>query len=241
MASEPSWSSIANWYDDLLTAGSGPHETALECLAALMPPVADLDVLDVACGQGIAARLLAASGARVTAVDSSEAMIANATRHGTPTGQPIVYRVDDGQTLATIEDRSFDGATCQLALMDIPDLDAALDAIARVLRPNGWLAFVIGHPVFLTPDAERVTLVDGRPGVALTDYLDERFWRSRNPEGVRRAGNYHRTFSSYLNALHDAGFLLEQSIEPRANALLEAQQPVYARVPIFFAARARLR
>ena len=241
MAAEATWSSIADWYDDLLVAGSGPHETALECLGALMPPVEDLEVLDVACGQGIAARLLAASGARVTAVDSSEAMIANAKRHDTPTGQQIDYRVDDGQTLGTLADNSFDAATCQLALMDIPDLDAALQAIARVLRPDGWLAFVIGHPVFLAPDAERVTLVNGRPGVALTDYLEERFWRSTNPEGVRRAGNYHRTFSTYLNALHDAGFLLEQSIEPRANALLEQQQPVYARVPIFFAARARLR
>jgi len=95
--------------------------------------------------------------------------------------------------------------------------------------------------MFLTPDTERVQLADGRPAAAVTDYLDERFWRSTNPEGVRRAGNYHRTFSTYLTALHNAGFHLEEAIEPQANDLLAQQQPLYSRVPIFFAARVRLR
>jgi len=240
MTQEPTWSSIADWYDELLVAGSGPHETAIGCLQDLMPDPAGLDIVDVACGQGIASRMLAAAGAKVIAVDYSDSMIANAVRHGTPVGPTIDYRVDDGQTLSTLASDSFDGATCQLALMDIPDLDAALRSIARVLKPGAWLAFVIGHPVFLTPDAERVQLNDGRPAAAITDYLDERFWRSTNPEGVRRAGNYHRTFSTYLNALHNAGFHLEEAIEPEANELLAAQQPLYSRVPIFFAARARL-
>lgn len=235
------WSSIADWYDELLVAGSGPHETAISCLRELVPDPSGLRVIDVACGQGIASRMLAAGGAFVTGVDYSGSMIANAIRHGTPIGVEIDYLVDDGQTLASIDDGSFDGATCQLGLMDIPDLDATLDSIARVLRPDGWLAFVIGHPVFLTPDAERVQLADGRPAAAISDYLDERFWRSTNPEGVRRAGNFHRTFSTYLNALHAAGFTIEHAIEPAANPLLEQQQPLYSRVPIFFAARARLR
>ncbi len=237
----PTWSSIADWYDELLQAGSGPHETGIECLRRLMPDVDGLVMLDVACGQGIASRMLAAAGASVTAIDLSPNMIANAQRHGTPTGTPIDYRVDDAQTLATMADASVDGVTCQLGLMDAPDLDAMLASAARVLRPNGWLAFVIGHPVFLTPDTEVVETSDGRPAAAVTDYLHERFWRSTNPQGVRRAGNYHRTFSTYLNALHRAGFHLEEAIEPQANDLLAAQQPLYTRVPIFFAARARLR
>lgn len=240
-AGTPTWSSIADWYDELLVAGSGPHQTAIGCLQQLVPSPEGLRIIDVACGQGIAARMLAAAGATVTAIDYSDAMIANALRHATPSGTTIDYHVDDGQTLATQPSDVFDGATCQLGLMDIPDLDATLTSIARVLQPGGWLAFVIGHPVFLTPDTERVTLVDGRPAAAIADYLEERFWRSANPQGVRRAGNYHRTFSTYLNALHRAGFHIEEAVEPEANELLATQQPLYSRVPIFFAARARLR
>lgn len=236
----PTWSSIADWYDDLLSAGSGPHQTAIACLTELLPDVDGLEVVDFACGQGIASRQLAALGAKVIGVDYSESMIENARRHGTPDGVAVDYRVDNGETLSTLADDSVDGATSQLGLMDIPDLDATLASVARVLRPGGWLVFVIAHPVFLAPGAERVQLSDGRPAAAVTDYFDERFWRSPNPQGVRRAGNFHRTLSTYLNSLHDHGFAVERAQEPQANELLAEQQPLYSRVPIFFAARARL-
>ncbi len=233
---QPSWSDIAAWYDDLLVAGSGPHATALECLGRLVPDVRELDVVDVACGQGLAARLLADRGARV-AVDSSAAMIAHARQHGSPGETPIEYVVDDAEALAQLDDARFDGATCQLGLMDIADLDGALCAIARVLRPTGWLAFVIAHPCFLAPNAQLADGPDGRPAVTVTDYFHERFWRSTNPQGVRRAGNHHRMLSTYLNALTAAGFAIEHTEEPAADELLATQQPLYAEVPIFFAAR----
>ena len=236
----PTWSSIADWYDELLTSGSGPHQTALACLESLTPGVAGLDVLDLACGQGLASRRLAELGARVVGVDASQSMISNAQGHGTPAGTPIDYRVDNAETLATIADASFDGVTCQLGLMDIPDLDATLDSTRRALKPGGWLAFVIAHPAFLAPHAERVMLSDGRPAAAITDYFEEQFWRSSNPEGVRRAGNFHRMLSTYLNALRSAGFVLDRCDEPVANSLLAQQQPPYSRVPIFFAARCYL-
>lgn len=234
-----SWSDIAGWYDDLLRAGSGPHETALDCLLRLVPPLAGATVIDVACGQGLATRALAAGGARrVVGVDASPEMIERAGRHGAPPDGDIAYAVDDAQLLATCRDASFEGATCQLALMDIPDLDSALRAIHRVLQPGGWLVFVIGHPCFLAPDATPQPTADGRPGVCVTGYFCERFWRSSNPNGVRRAGNHHRTLTTYLNALVRAGFHLEAVEEPIASPRLARQQPLYTEVPIFFAARA---
>ena len=73
----------------------------------------------------------------------------------------------------------------------------------------------------------------------MTGYVDERFWRTANPPGVRRAGNHHRTLATYLNALVRADFTLEAVAEPAAGPRLTRQQPVYVEVPIFFAARAR--
>ena len=79
---EPDWSDIAGWYDELVQAGSGPHETAVECTVRLVGDLTGQDVLDIACGQGHAARALARAGARsVTGVDSSPAMLALARRH----------------------------------------------------------------------------------------------------------------------------------------------------------------
>jgi hypothetical protein len=56
---------------------------------------------------------------------------------------------------------------------------------------------------------------------------------------VRRAGNHHRTLSTYLNALVRCGFLIEAPDEPPAGSALARQRPLYAEVPIFFAARVR--
>jgi ubiquinone/menaquinone biosynthesis C-methylase UbiE len=68
----------------------------------------------------------------------------------------IRYLIDDAQRLATLAAASFDVVTCQLGLMDIPDLGAALASAARVLHPGGALVFVIGHPCFLAPHATTV-------------------------------------------------------------------------------------
>jgi SAM-dependent methyltransferase len=238
VADGPSWSDIAEWYDELLQSGSGPHETALRCLDGLIPELDGTDVIDVACGQGIASRHLASRGARVIGIDSSAAMVDLAHRHGTPTGFDISYLVDDAQTLSRFEDSTFDGAVCQLGLMDIEDLDASLAAINRVLKPGGWFAFVISHPCFLGPDSYRTETPTG-PGLAIAGYFEERFWRSTNPEGVRRAGTYHRTLSTYINALTHALFRIEVADEPHPNELLAEQHPLNRNVPIFFAARVR--
>jgi len=196
-------------------------------------------VLDVACGQGIASRHLAALGAIVTAIDSSEVMIELAEQHGTLSGAEIRYLIDDAQSLSHLGNSSFDGAVCQLGLMDIGDLDGTLMAINRVLRPNGWFVFVVSHPCFLVPGASKAETPTGL-GLTVTGYFKERFWRSTNPHGVRRAGNYHRMLSTYINALSKASFRIEIADEPLPTPLLSERQPVYSNVPIFFAARARL-
>ena len=153
MAAHPGsdWSRIASWYDKLLAAGSGPHETAVTTLLGLVPDLAGAEVLDVACGQGLATRALAEAGAAsVIGVDSAETMIEIAQERTTG-DLPISWRVDDAEELQSFDNGSFDGATCQLGLMDIPDLPAALSAIRRVLKRGAWFVFVIAHPCFLAP------------------------------------------------------------------------------------------
>jgi hypothetical protein len=54
----PSWSDIATWYDAPIGAGSGPHLTATACLLRLVAQLTGADVLDLACGQGLATRAL---------------------------------------------------------------------------------------------------------------------------------------------------------------------------------------
>ena len=158
------WPGIAAWYDELVVAGSGPHELAVALTMRLVPDLRGARVLDLACGQGLAARALARGGAAsVTGVDLAPEMIELARGHEAAEPLGIGYQVADAQALPGLADRSFDLVNCQLALMDIPDLRATVSAVARVLRPGGRFVFVIGHPSFLAPEARTVPDEAGRP------------------------------------------------------------------------------
>ena len=66
---------------------------------------------------------------------STTAMVELARRHRASLGGPVSYVLDDAQRLAGFASASFDGVTCQLALMDIPDLDATALVVSDDLEP----------------------------------------------------------------------------------------------------------
>jgi hypothetical protein len=59
----PGWADIADWYDGVVRSGRTPHGLATRTLLELAGDVTGRRVLDVACGQGIATRALAQTGA----------------------------------------------------------------------------------------------------------------------------------------------------------------------------------
>ena len=122
-------------------------------------------------------------------------MINHARRQETTSPLGIDFQVGDAQTLAGLADGAFAGVVANLSLHNLDDLAAAVRAVRRVLRPGGWLVFTIPHPCFETPHASSATTPDGHPAQLVFGYFQERFWRSANPQGFRRAGNWHRTLA----------------------------------------------
>ena len=120
----------------LLARASIYAGTGLDANDALIDTVAVRnpdDVLEVGCGPGrLAERLRVECGIRVTAVDTSERMVALARARG------IDARLGDVQTLA-FGDASFDVVIAAWMLYHVADLDHGLREIARVLRPGGAL------------------------------------------------------------------------------------------------------
>jgi len=198
---------FAEWFEQWV--GDGPPLLAAH--RDLLPAVAGQRVLDIACGQGRMSRWLAGLDAEVTGVDISAAMLGKARTAGP---DAITYLHADVTSLAGWWDgRPFDGATCELALMDIDDLAGTLTAAAAVLRPRGWFAASVVHPCFPGSD-------DGRSSwPPAAGYDSEGWWTSadHNPGGVRiRVGATHRRLSTLLNALLDAGLEPERFVEPPA-------------------------
>jgi hypothetical protein len=124
------------------------------------------------------------------------------------------------------------------ALNNVDDLDAAVHAARRVLRPGGWLALTIPHPCFEPPHASSAIAPDGRAAQLVFGYFEERFWRSDNPQGFRRTGNWHRMLSTYLNTLVESGFAIMRILEPEPSPALAASHPGRADVPMFLIVRA---
>ncbi len=238
--SESSYDRVAEWYDESIRAGSLLHDLVTPALFNLMGNVQGEHICDLACGQGVLSRQLARCGARVAGVDLSAKLLEIARRDEESEPLGIVYLQGDVQELAEVEDAAFDGVACNMALMDIPDLRAVFRTVRRILRPGGWFVFSITHPCFQTSSSRWLDHPDGTVSREISGYFEEGFWRSDNPKGVRgQVGAYHRTLSSYVNALTEAGLVIEQIAEPRAEGEVARRIPGYSEVPAVLVARCR--
>jgi len=114
----------------------------LEC-ASLAPGER---VLDVACGTGLIAFGAATAvgpGGHVIGVDLSEQMVRGAAGHAARRGVPNAHFLRmDAERLA-LADGGFDVALCALGLMYMPDPEAAVSEMRRVLRPGGRVGLAV--------------------------------------------------------------------------------------------------
>jgi SAM-dependent methyltransferase len=219
------WDAHAGWWQEQFTAGVDPEytEQILPLVAEHLPR--DGILLDVGCGEGQLARPAAAAGLRVVGIDPSVAQAAEARRRG---GGPV-YAIGSA-TAVPLRDASVDAAVACLVFEHIPDVDAALAEVARVVRPGGRFLFLLNHPLLQTPDS----------GWIDDQFLDppEQYWRvgpylpeAETVEQVERGvfiTFHHRPLSRYLNTAIRAGFDLEHMEEPAPPPGFLARAPEYS-------------
>lgn len=98
------------------------------------------DVLEVAIGTGLNLDVYPPE-VRLTGIDLSEQMLALASTRARELGREVELRQGDAHVLP-FADATFDTVVCTFGLCAIPDIDAALDEMTRVLRPGGKLILV---------------------------------------------------------------------------------------------------
>jgi SAM-dependent methyltransferase len=236
------WERHAGWWQAEFTAG-----TDVEYVDQILPVAGRqlagaARVLDLGCGEGQIARLVANAGARrAVGIDASAAQIAEAGRRA---GGPAYARA-----LATdlpLAPGSFDAVVSCLVLEHVADLDAALDEVSRVLRPGGRFVLLLNHPLFQTPGSGWIDDHVADPPEQywrVGPYLPEDLSIEEVDDGVRLPF-FHRPLSRYVNALADRGLHITRMLEPAPPARFVAMAPQYAdaaTIPRLLMLRAEMR
>jgi SAM-dependent methyltransferase len=209
-ASPDLWEEHAGWWQDGFTDGVDPEyeeqilPLAAECLAGAH------HVIDVGTGEGQVARLASRLGASVVGVDPTRAQLRVAAERG---GGPRYVRAS-AENLP-FADASFDAAVACLVFEHLPDHEAPIAEIARVLAPGGRFVFLLNHPLLQAPNS----------GWVIDHDLDEQYWRvgSYLPVDVTMEELapgvvlpfVHRPLSQYVNAMATAGLVIRRMEEPR--------------------------
>ncbi len=117
-----------------------------EVLISTVGVQAGAEVLDVAAGTAVVARLAAVragSSGRVVASDVSEAMLAYAASIPSPAGSASIEYVEASVMELPFDDGSFDVVLCQQGMPFFTDRHRAAAEMLRVLRPGGTLGLSV--------------------------------------------------------------------------------------------------
>jgi ubiquinone/menaquinone biosynthesis C-methylase UbiE len=137
---------------DFLRPGLGPQR-----LLGALRPAPDWRVLEVGPGTAHYTLPVARAVARLDAFDLQPEMLAEVERRAAAAGVGnVVTRRGDGRSLP-YEDATFDAVFMVTVLGEIPDQDAALREVRRVLRPGGCAVFgeIVLDPHVVLPGALR--------------------------------------------------------------------------------------
>ncbi|MCS3666427.1 SAM-dependent methyltransferase [Salinibacter ruber] len=162
-------------------------------------------------------------------------------RNGTLNGKaPVASLVNESiQEYGSDSGRhgSFALALANMTLMDVLDLDGAVESVARLLKPGGMFVFTITHPCFW-PKYKEYESADW------FDYMEETTieapFEISLGERACPATHVHRPLSTYLRTLRQAGFAVEAVEEPMPPSEVEGKYPSDWTFPHFLAVRCRL-
>ncbi len=208
---------------------------------ALLPNPSGLRVLDLGCGAGQLSLYLAHRGAaEVVAVDVSETMLEVA--QSKRAGDRITYIRESMESLRLPQGR-FDLVVSSLAFHYVEDYASLMGRIAAWLTPGGALVYSTEHPVF-TARASDDGWVRNPNGDPQAWAIDRYNVEGRRVEHWFRSGvvKFHRTVSTLVTGLLDAGLSVDRVVEPSPTDAALKDHPDWLhelKRPMFFLVRAR--
>ncbi len=198
----------------------------IPALFSMMPDLNGKKVLDLGCGFGEHCRRFVNDGAdQVTGIDISEKMLEVARKENSDS--KISYINLAMEDIAQLNEQ-FDVIISSLALHYVEDFSGVVKNIYKMLYEGGLFIFSQENPLCTchsggdrwTRDekGEKIYLNLANYGV---EGERESVWFVNNVK------KYHRTFSTIMNTLIEAGFHIEKMIEPLPTDQLLEEYPEY--------------
>lgn len=198
---------------------------------SLLPEVEGKSVVDAGCAAGWYTEQLLGMGAKVTAVDFSARMIEMTRRR--VGGRARLFQADLNEPLEFLEDTSQDVILSSLALHYLRDWAPVMSEFYRALKPGGVLVFSVHHPFMDFTHFKK-------DNYFLTELLEDE-WDT--PDGKVKVQFYRRPLHQIISSVHQAGFVLEELLEPMPTEAFRQQAPLaydrLTRKPQFLFIRAR--
>ena len=203
------WDHLSAWWAEYFT-GDRDLEYAEQILPMLAAWLPQRGVgIDVGCGDGQVTRLMAERGLSAVGIDRFARQLDTAASRG--------GRFVQGDACSLpVRHRSIDVAVCVLVLEHVGSLDAAIGEFASAVRAGGTLLLVLNHPLLQTPGSGWIhdhVLEPPEHYWRVGEYLSEGDTIERVTESVS-VRFFHRPLNRYVNALVQAGFDLEEMVEP---------------------------
>ena len=194
-------------------------------LISFLAPQPGQRILDIACGNGLTSRRLAALGANVAAFDFSANLIEKARDRSSNLSSLISYYVIDAtdeQQLRSLGQQSYDSALSNMALFDMADIETLFRTLPRLLKPTGTFVFSLTHPAFNNASSMHV-MEEFDDGEIKTLYSVKisRYMTHYHAKGLALRGQpqpqmyFERPLRYYLNLGFQNGFVLD-GFEERA-------------------------
>ena len=192
-------------------------------MRTLLPDLRGKRVLDLGCGFGWHCRYAREQQAQsVVGVDLSENMLARARALTGDEGIEYHRSAIEDIDFAAAE---FDVTISSLALHYVGDVRGLFRKVHHCLAIGGEFVFSVEHPIYTARASQQWCLgADGeRLHWPVDGYQEEgaRYTQWRADKVIK----YHRTVSSYVNALVEAGFYISGMEEPGPSPERLAEQP----------------
>lgn len=183
-------------------------------IIAMAGDIVGTRVLDIGCATGALSEVFVERGASVVGVDLNPRLVERARER--LAGRADFHVANLVDPMPFLESESFDVVAASLVLHYLLDWGPPLRELHRVLRPGGRLVLSTHHPT------QDIAISDPPAPYFETVLLTDTWLKGGREFRVRF---YHRPINAIVDALNDAGFLVERIPEPQPDRSAFAAYP----------------